>query len=280
MKGKRLSWNLLAVAALALGLCLGFGESLRAESSLPAKYKNSLGMEFALIPAGKFTMGSPADASWARPNETPHQVTFSQPFYMQTTEVTLGQWRALMGKRFLIRRKGGPDIPVSKVSWHDAMRFVAKLNQLGEGVYNLPTEAQWEYACRAGSDTAYFWGNSLTCSQAMYGNNPIKNACCLAYIRKKGLPVSGPAPVKSYPPNAWGLYDMHGNLWEWCRDWFGPYPEKAVTDPTGPADGVNRVRRGGSWYRGVARLRSTNRNFANPDSMYSTLGFRVIRETP
>lgn len=280
MKGKKLSWNLLKMTALALLLSLCFGQNLRADSSLPAVFKNSLGMEFALIPAGSFNMGSPADAPWARPNETSHKVTFSKPFYMQTTEVTLGQWRALMGKRFLIPRKGRPDIPVSKVSWHDAMDFVAKLNKLGEGVYNLPTEAQWEYACRAGTSTAFFWGDSLSCSQAMFGNNPIKNARCLSYVSKKGLPESGPAPVKSYPPNAWGLYDMHGNLWEWCRDWFGPYPQKAVTDPKGPVDGVNKVRRGGSWYRGASRLRSTNRNFANPDSMYSTLGFRVIREAP
>ncbi len=124
-------------------------------------YHNSLGMEFALIPAGTFSMGSPLNEPKRGYSEVKHQVTISKPFYMQTTEVTLKQWRALMGKKFFSKKKGTDNMPVSKVSWHDCLRFIKKLNAISQGSYRLPTEAEWEYACRAGSVTAYSWGNSI-----------------------------------------------------------------------------------------------------------------------
>jgi formylglycine-generating enzyme required for sulfatase activity len=121
---------------------------------------NSLGMEFVLIPAGMFIMGSPLEEAYRGLSEVQHPVTITRPFYMQTTEVTVDQWRAVMGRRFLPRKKGAADMPVVKVSWYDCKKFIRKLNQMTVRSYLLPTEAQWEYAARAGSTTAYFWGNT------------------------------------------------------------------------------------------------------------------------
>jgi sulfatase modifying factor 1 len=240
-------------------------------------FRNSLGMEFVLIPAGTFVMGSPPDEPNRGSDEIQHKVTISRPFYMQNTEVTLKQWRAVMGKRFLSSRKGADNMPVVKISWHDCIRFMKKLNVLGQWSYRLPTEAEWEYACRAGSSTAYSWGNTIDCGRAMYGNNSLKSRECLDYVRSRGLTIDQPTPVKSYLPNAWGLYDMHGNVWEWCRDWHGDYTRSAKIDPFGPDSGTMRVRRGGSWFKYGYTCRSANRNYAHPSSRYQTTGFRLVR---
>ncbi len=242
------------------------------------RFTNSLGMEFVLIPAGTFMMGSPMSETARKNNETLHEVTITKPFYMQTTEVTLGQWREIMGKRLFGRQRGSPDEPVVKVSWFDCNDFISKLNRRGEGTYRLPTEAEWEYACRAGTTTAYFWGDEEDCSRAMYGNNPRKSEECIPTVESMGLAAGKPAPVKSYGPNPWGLYDMHGNVWEWCEDWFGVYPEGSVKDPAGPNDGIRRVRRGGSWYKYGRYCRSANRNMGHPSVRLQTTGFRVVRE--
>ena len=239
---------------------------------------NSIGMEFVLIPGGTFKMGSPQDEPNRERNEIEHQVTISKPFYMQTTEVTVKQWRAVMGKRFFFKKKGTDDMPVVKVSWQDCIDFTEKLNALNEGVYRLPTEAEWEYACRAGTTTAFAWGKTIDCKDAMYGNNTLKMDVCVDYVESKGLPADKPALVKSYKPNAWGLYDMGGNIWEWCQDWYGPYGKDAVVDPKGPRSGDYRVRRGGSWYGTGARCRCANRNRSNPANRYQTTGFRLVRE--
>ena len=197
---------------------------------------------------------------------------------MQTTEVTIKQWRAVMGKKFFSKRKGTDNMPVSRVSWHDCMRFIKKLNSIGQGSYRLPTEAEWEYACRAGSQTAYSWGDTIDCEKAMYENNSLKAGDCIAYVKKKGMLVNSPAPVKSYPPNAWGLYDMHGNVWEWCQDWFADYATDVRKDPVGPYSGTKRIRRGGSWYKHGQSCRSANRNFGHPSNRLRTTGFRLVRE--
>lgn len=197
---------------------------------------------------------------------------------MQTSEVTLHQWRRLMGRGLFDAHPGPGQIPVTKVSWYDCMDFIKKLNELKQGHYRLPTEAEWEYACRAGSTTAYSWGNTINCSKAMYGNNSLKDSHCMAYIKSRGLPENGPAPVESYPPNAWGFYDMSGNVWEWCQDWYGPYPTRPVVDPTGPSSGSDRVRRGGSWFKYGHYCRSANRNFADPADRYRTTGFRLVMD--
>jgi sulfatase modifying factor 1 len=241
-------------------------------------YQNSVGMKFVLIPTGGFRMGSPLSEPHRKRDEVQHQVSIRQPFYIQTTEVTLKQWRSLMGEGFFGEHEGPGHIPVKKVSWYDCMEFINKLNELKEGVYRLPTEAEWEYACRAGSITAYSWGNSIDCSKAMYANNTMKDPECVDYVKSRGLPVDSPAPVKSYQPNAWGLYDMSGNVWEWCRDWYGRYPTQPVVDPAGPQSGFKKVRRGGSWFKYGFYCRSANRNYADPSVRYWTTGFRVVME--
>jgi formylglycine-generating enzyme required for sulfatase activity len=240
-------------------------------------FRNDRGMEFVLIPAGRFVMGSPASEPRRNLDEVQHQVTFTKPFYMQNTEVTVAQWQAVMGGK-LFGRSRGSDSPVVRVSWFDTQQFIAKLNALGEGTYRLPTEAEWEYACRAGATAAFAWGDQITCAQAMFCNNSEKSGECISFVKQKGLPMDGPAPVKSYAPNAWGLYDMHGNVWEWCEDWYGPYPQSAVTNPKGPESGSAKVRRGGSFFREAQFCRSANRNYAHPGSRYQTLGFRVVLE--
>ena len=244
--------------------------------AMEKRFVNSLGMEFVLIPAGTFIMGSPDDEPHRNKSEVQHQVTISKPFYMQTTEVTLRQWRGLMGKKFFRHRKGKGNMPVVRVSWFDCEDFIKKLNERNEGTYRLPTEAEWEYACRAGTTTAYSWGMNIDCNKAMYGS--WKD--CKESIKSRGFSPDGPAPVKSHPPNLWGLYDMHGNLWEWCQDWYGDYPVVAVVDPRGPDSGTYKVRRGGSWFKYGYSCRSANRAYAHPAVRFKTTGFRVVREAP
>jgi len=240
-------------------------------------FLNSLGMKFVLIPAGTFTMGSPQDEPYrSKKTEVQHPVTISRPFYMQTTEVSLKQWWAVMGKRFFGRRKGTDDMPVTRVSWYDCMKFIKKLNAQKEGVYRLPTEAEWEYACRSGSTTAYNWGEAIDCSKAMFSNNSKKSGECLKYVKSREMAVDGAAPVKSYPSNAWGLYDMHGNVWEWCYDWYGDYPNDPVVDPLGHSSGTMKIRRGGSWFRHGYSCRSANRANGHPASKFRTTGFRLV----
>ncbi len=244
---------------------------------------NALGMTFALIPAGTFIMGSPVQEAFRDASEIQHSVTISRPFYLQTTEVTVDQWRAVMGRRFFARKRGDGDMPVVKVSWRDCQKFIHKLMQMTGERYALPTEAQWEYAARAGSTTAYFWGHQIDCTRAMYANNPPKNDACVAANRAKGLEPGCRAPVKQYPPNAWGLYDMHGNVWEWCLDTFGRYSGVSQIDPRKTDSGQHRVRRSGSWFSPGYACRSANRAHAHPMSRLQNTGFRlvmVLREPP
>ena len=170
-------------------------------------------------------------------------------------------------------------MPVVKVSWQDCIDFIEKLNALNEGVYRLPTEAEWEYSCRAGTTSAYAWGNAIHCDNAMYGNNRLETDVCVDYVKSKGLPADQPAPVKSYSSNPWDLYDMEGNVWEWCHDRYErPYGRDAVIDPRGPGSGTDRVRRGGSWYGPGSRCRCAYRNLSNPANRYQTTGFRLVRK--
>jgi sulfatase modifying factor 1 len=241
-------------------------------------FQNSLGMTLVLMPAGKFLMGSPSNEPHRDKDEVQHQVTLTRPFYIQTTEVTLEQWRTLMGTGFFEKHQGPGQIPVTRVSWNDCMDFIRKLNDLKEGFYRLPTEAEWEYACRAGSTTAYSWGDRIDCSKAMYANNSIEYPECIDYVKSRGLPVDSPAPVRSYHPNAWGLYDLSGNVWEWCQDVYGKYPTQPVVDPVGSQSETDKVRRGGSWFKYGYYCRCANRNYADPQDRYRTTGFRVVME--
>ena len=187
-----------------------------------------------------------------------HEVTLTTPFYMGKHEVTQEQWEALMGKNPSTTK--GAKLPVTNVSWEDCQEFIKKLNAKTDGGYRLPTEAEWDYACRAGTTTAYSFGDKITPKDANYLDSKI------------GKPVA----VGSYKPNAFGLFDMHGNVWEWCEDWHGEYPF-AVTDPKGPATGNRRVIRGGSsgYYGSFAR--SSNRYYSLPTNRGSLGGFRLAR---
>ena len=187
-----------------------------------------------------------------------HEVTLTKPFYMGKHEVTQEQWEAVMGKNPSTTK--GAKLPVTNVSWEDCQEFIKKLNKKTDGGYRLPTEAEWEFACRAGTRTAYSFGDKITPKDANYRDSKI------------GKPVA----VGSYKPNAFGLFDMHGNVWEWCEDWHGEYPF-AVTDPKGPATGNRRVLRGGSFPDLVSGARSSLRLNLTPSIRYNDLGFRLAR---
>lgn len=235
---------------------------LVAQTPTPATLTNSIGMEFVLIPAGTFRMGSPD----GEPDERPvHPVTISQPFYIGIHEVTQAQWQALMGKNPSLFQDS-LNQPVEQVSWEDTQAFLKALNaKEGGTLYRLPTEAEWEYAARAGSTTAY-----------SFGDDPARLHQYAWYLANSGR---RPHPVGQLRPNAWGLYDVHGNVWEWVQDWYGRYKPGPVTDPQGPDVGTHRVRRGGGWNNAAVICRSANR-YSVVGFRDDFLGFRVVREMP
>jgi formylglycine-generating enzyme required for sulfatase activity/tRNA A-37 threonylcarbamoyl transferase component Bud32 len=237
-------------------------KSLQKEVEEKADLGKGTTLEMVLIPAGKFKMGSPASEQGRSGDETQHEVTLTKPFYMGKYEVTQEQWESVMGDNPV--RGGNPSspkgakLPVTGVSWKNCQEFIKKLNANTDGGYRLPTEAEWEYACRAGTTTAYSFGNSLTRSDANYGSSSTK-------------------AVGDYPANAFGLYDMHGNVFEWCEDWYGDYPKGAVTDPKGPATGDKGVYRGGSFNSGGSKVRSSLRALNSPTAQIDYLGLRLAR---
>ena len=236
-----------------------------AEAPTQRTVTNSIGMSFVLIPAGSFTIGSPADEPGRNDDERQHPVTISKPFCLQTTEVTQKYWTQVTGSNPSCFKDCGNDCPVETVSWNDAQEFIKKLNQMESGAkYRLPTEAEWEYACRAGSKGRFCFGDE----EAKLGE----------YVWNGGNSGSKTHPVGKKKPNALGLYDMHGNVWEWCQDWYGDYPTSQVTDPTGPKAGENRVLRGGSWSNDAKYVRSASRNRYGPDYRNYGAGFRVARD--
>jgi formylglycine-generating enzyme required for sulfatase activity len=226
---------------------------------LPPVFTNSIGMEFVLIPAGIFTMGSSDVDAEAYEDEKPaHRVTISHPFYLGKYLVTQAQWVTVM-ERYPNAIQSHPKQPVTNVSWHDALAFIVKLSERDGGMdYFLPTEAQWEYACRAGTATPRY--DSDVNAIAWYRGNSDK----------------APHPVGQKSPNAWGLYDMLGNAYEWCRDGRRKYTGAAVVDPLGPTDAdAERVLRGGGWDRSVRRVRAANRITDHPGHRHADIGFRV-----
>ncbi|MCI5222215.1 MAG: hypothetical protein D3924_05970 [Candidatus Electrothrix sp. AR4] len=232
-------------------------------------------MDFVHIPKGCFKMGSPKGEKGRFVNERPiHQVCVDS-FWMGKYEVTKGQWSEIIGKIPAQSRRG--DLyPVELVTWEETQTFIRKLNKRTGKVFRLPTEAEWEYAARAGTSTARYWGNDISCDKAMYEN--YSGDSCVDYVKKRGLPVNSTAPVGSYPPNQFGLYDMLGNVWEWCADWYNPeyYRSSPRENPTGPASGSDRVIRGGSWRYEARIVRAASRNWFPPDKRNDFLGFRLV----
>ncbi len=243
---------------------------------LPEQRTNSVGMAFRLVPAGKFLMGAPDDEpGWNRHESPVHSVVITKPFYLGVGPVTQAQFAAVMGfnpSYFSAKLGGQPDWPVESVTWGEAEQFCAKLERLDaeeelSRVYRLPTEAEWEHACRAGESMPYFFGQKLTAKQALFACNT------------KATP-SGPAPAGSYPPNKFGLLDLHGNVLEWVNDWYsaGAYYEAVKADPQGPDCGTLRVSRGGCWRMYPPECRSAARRPYPPNHASNTVGFRVAMQ--
>jgi len=232
---------------------------------------NAIGMTFNYIEPGPFMMGSPEDEPGRLADrEHQHQVTLTQGYYMQTTPVTQGQWKDVMGENPSHFKNCGDDCPVENVSWHDAQKFITTLNQQeGTTEYALPTEAQWEYAARAGSSRAFANGQI---TETGFGYDQVLDSMGWYTYNSNNRTH----PVAQKAPNAWGLYDMHGNVYEWVADWYGTYPTTAVTDPTGPSSGIGRVVRGGSWDDNARTCRSAYRSTRYPDRSYYDRGFRLV----
>jgi formylglycine-generating enzyme required for sulfatase activity len=233
-------------------------------SNLPEAITNSIGMEFVKIPAGTFIMGSPYSDREADDDEKPaHQVTISRPLYMGKYEVTQAQWQAVMDDN--PSRLKGDNLPVENVSWDNVQEFIKRLNQReGKEACRLPTEAEWEYAARAGTTTRYSFGDDVAQlgEYAWYGENADAKT----------------HPVGEKKPNAWGLYDMHGNVWEWVQDWYATdyYQNSPNVDPQGPTAGAVRVFRGGCWGDSARFARSALRNWVHPGDRVGVLGFRCL----
>ena len=234
----------------------------------PKNFTNSIGMKFVWIPAGTFMMGSPKEEIDRHKNEIPHKVTLTKGFYMGVYSVTQEQWKQIMGNN-PSGFKGEKNLPVETASWEDCQEFIKKLRGKDKKPYRLPTEAEWEYSCRAGTKTPFSFGETISTDQANYNGN-------FTYgDGKKGVDRKKTTPVGSFPANAWGLHDMHGNLWQWCQDWYGEYPQKDVVDPQGPEKGEGRVLRGNSWLFSPQFCRSAYRSWDVPGRRCDLCGLRV-----
>jgi formylglycine-generating enzyme required for sulfatase activity len=255
-----------------------------------AIYTNSILLQLAYIPAGTFQMGSPPSERERDIDERQFQVQITHGFRMSVTTVTQKQWHAVMGEHYVSPDGMHPDelleshfvgdsFPVSCVSWFEANEFCRRLSALEHRTYRLPTEAEWEYACRAGTTTAFSFGDVLSAStanvdaSAPYGAPPPAD---------DSSDQMRPTPVGSYPPNSWGLYDMHGNVMQWCADWYGDYPLGSAVDPAGPEKGTTatRVVRGGSWLHAAKIARSASRWSYPPVIRSDYIGFRIVLEEP
>ena len=235
------------------------------------KLTNSIGMKFSSISAGEFLMGSPVKEIQRCNDETQHRVELTKSFYLGVTQVTQDQYERVMGKNPSANKS--PQNPVENVCWEDAVVFCRELSALpaekAVGInYRLPTEAEWEYACRAGTTTAWMFGDLSD------------HLCDYCWFNENRNYEGTARPVGGKKPNAWGLDDMHGNVNEWCQDWYGEYPSGSVTDPTGPTSGSGRVTRGGSWFEDCWTCRSAcRRGGTNPESWYNSVGFRVLHSS-
>jgi formylglycine-generating enzyme required for sulfatase activity len=242
-----------AVLAAALLAAPGCSSQAEPPKELTLDLGGGVAMKLVLIPAGKFTMGEEGDL---------HEVTLSKPFYMGVTEVTQAQYQAIMGENPSDFK--GETNPVETVAWNEATEFCKKVSEKTRQEVRLPTEAEWEYACRAGSKTRFCFGDA----REGLGDYAWYNA-------NSGNTTH---PVGQKKPNAWGLYDMHGNVFEWCSDWYGEYAAGPAADPTGPATGSDRVLRGGCWFSNPLPCRSAGRLASGQGHRHTINGFglRVV----
>jgi formylglycine-generating enzyme required for sulfatase activity len=253
------------------------------EAMLELTLIEGISMKFAWIQAGSFLMGSPDSETDRLDNEIQHKVIISKPFHLGICEVTQKQYMAVMGNNpSEFKRGGGANgerRPVEKVSWREAGEFCLKASELTGRRLRLPSEAEWEYACRAGTVTQFNTGETLSSKQANHvGDFTLEQLKEMNENRDQAAKLFDgkmTSPVGSYPPNAWGLYDMHGNVFEWCADWYGEYGRARQKDPRGPDDGTLRVVRGGSWYTYPEFCRSAYRSSMPPERRYSDFGFRA-----
>jgi uncharacterized protein (TIGR02996 family) len=250
---------------------------------------NSVGMSLALVPPGRFRMGSSSEETGRSQDEGPlHEVEITKSFYLGAYPVRQRDYQGLMGSNpgwFSATGSGKSsvdgldtsDFPVENVTWHEACEFCQKLSDLpaekaAGRVYRLPTEAEWEYACRAGTSTTFCCGSSLSSQVAnIRGNAPYGGAEPASYLGRT-------CPVGRYPPNAFGLYDMHGNVYDWCSDWFDEdyYKNSPAQDPPGPVSGTRKVLRDASWADRAEACRAANRNRQAPGDRNMHVGFRVV----
>ena len=245
------------IALLGIILIIALGGKKVTPEVVVVDLGKGIKLEMVLIPAGKFVMGSPVLEKGRFDIEKQHEVTLTNPFYMGKYEVTQKQWITVTGNN--PSKTVGDELPVTNVSWEDCQEFINKLNAKPNGGYRLPTEAEWEYACRAETSTAYSFGNKITSKHANFMDS------------KEGKPKE----VGRYKPNTFGLYDMHGNVWEWCEDWLADYPPGAVTDPKGHEKKESRVLRGGSFKSDEPSCRSSYRHRGVPDYKFLSNGFRL-----
>jgi formylglycine-generating enzyme required for sulfatase activity len=258
---------------MVVGLLLGFG-SIAAADTAPDQdtvvwIDQNTYLYFVLIEPGSFWMGSPESEPNRDGDEGPiHKVQISKAFYLGKFEITQEQFETVMGYNPSIFDdfETSPHHPVENLSWNEVNLFIKKLNELNIGKFRLPTEAEWEYACRAGTETPYYWGSEMRFNgQSEY-----------TWANSRSMAMTHPVGEKK--PNSWGLYDMSGNVWEWCSDWYGPYNDSAVVDPSGLNSGKNKVFRGGSWYDFYESHRCANRHRHGTDLGYTAIGFRVVME--
>ena len=247
------------------------GPCARAAQTVDLGY--GLGLEMVWVRPGTFLMGSPEAEAGREVDELQHRVTLTNGFWLGKHEVTQRQWESIMGTNPSHFKAAGKDAPVDQVGWSDCQDFIRELNaKVPGGGFRLPTEAEWEYACRAGTTTEFHYGDQLDSTRANfdgsvpYGTGP------------RGEFRNSTVPGGQFAPNAFGLHDMHGNVWEWCQDWYGAYPRNDVTNPVGPASGNVRVLRGGCWRRSAINCRSAARVQGSLRNRDFDLGLRIVRD--
>lgn len=261
----------VGLAALVLLVVL-VAPRLRAPGPAEFYIEPTTNMRLVALEPGTFEMGSPPTEFGRNTDETRHAVTLTTKVFIGQHEVTQAEWKQVMGTN-PSRFDGCQRCPVETVNFVEVNAFISRLNAGNSAMrIRLPTEAEWEYACRAGSITAFNTGRAISTDQANYdGRYPYSGG-------SQGGTRGRPTPAGSYPPNAWGLYDMHGNVWEWTGDWYGDYPPGPVTDPKGPDRGRAKVIRGGSWHFDANSMRCGLRYTHAPQDKGFSLGFRIVAE--